>query len=256
MARAIGPALAGLLVLAGAPVGADPDRAEASPARPSAPDPLGTDPHYTPVGFFDVHVCNWPGEPLFFLVLFATEHFAEVLEVEVRGPDGGLLARLDGEGARRVARAGRPEKRVYIRHVPVGPAAPDGWYTATTRLRDGGRVTARDYVIVTALARATGLHPGAEEPPVPLPAQLTWQPVPGARFYQVAIRDRWEGERLVHESPLLAEPGYRVPAGVLQAGGRYAWKVHARDLNGHVLLGDFNHGSQSEWVALALEEAP
>ena len=30
----------------------------------------GVDKHYSKAGFFDIHVCNWPNQPLFFMALF------------------------------------------------------------------------------------------------------------------------------------------------------------------------------------------
>lgn len=46
-----------------------------------------------------------------------------------------------------------------------------------------------------------------------------------------------------HHAPAgLTEP-LLVPApGVLQSGAVYVWRIHARDSDGNVLLGDFNHG--------------
>lgn len=45
------------------------------------------DPHYTPTGFFDVHVCNWPEKPRFLMALFSTQYFDEVAKVPVFAPD-------------------------------------------------------------------------------------------------------------------------------------------------------------------------
>jgi len=41
----------------------------------------------------------------------------------------------------------------------------------------------------------------------------------------------------------VTEAKLNMPPGLLRHGGRYAWVIHARDSNGGVLLGDFNHGS-------------
>jgi hypothetical protein len=221
-----------------------------------AVESIAADPHYTPAGFFDIHVCHWPDRPLFFMTLFSTERFGEVSTVEVFGPDGAPLGALDPERFMRLERPGKPEKRVFIGQIDVPAGARDGWYTARVRLRDGQAVETRDYVVITALPRPADLVPGSGAVIESTPATLSWAPVPGARHYQVYVRDLWEGERLVHQSPLLSEPRYRLPAGVLLPGGHYAWKVHARDVDEHVLLGDFNHGSQSEWVEVSVPETP
>lgn len=49
------------------------------------------DPHYNDAGFFDIHVCNWPGRPLFLMPLFSTEHFSEVQQIEVMDPAGKTI---------------------------------------------------------------------------------------------------------------------------------------------------------------------
>ena len=43
-----------------------------------------------------------------------------------------------------------------------------------------------------------------------------------------------------------------LPAGLLEKGGYYSWIVHARDLNEHFMLGDFNHGSLSATVNFSI----
>lgn len=40
-------------------------------------------------------------------------------------------------------------------------------------------------------------------------------------------------------------PSLAPPQGVLQTGGVYVWRIHARNSDGNVLPGDFNHGSLS-----------
>jgi hypothetical protein len=49
-----------------------------------------------------------------------------------------------------------------------------------------------------------------------------------------------------HHTPAdLTEPLFVPAQGVLQSGGVYVWRIHARDSDGNVLLGNFNHGSLS-----------
>jgi hypothetical protein len=47
----------------------------------------------------------------------------------------------------------------------------------------------------------------------------------------------------VFKTPVIADTAVKLPAGVLEPGGMYGWRVNARDVNGHALLGDFNHGA-------------
>ena len=49
------------------------------------------DPHYTEVGFFDIHVCNWPDRPPFIMALFSTLDFENITKVSVHTPSGDLL---------------------------------------------------------------------------------------------------------------------------------------------------------------------
>lgn len=79
-------------------------------------------------------------------------------------------------------------------------------------------------------------------------AELAWLAVPGAAHYQVFIKDLWDDGKIIHSSELVTKPRLTLPPGVIKADGSYAWLVHARDVNNHVLLGDFNHGSLSREV--------
>lgn len=200
------------------------------------------DPHYTSVGFFDIHVCNWPGRPLFFMALFSTTHFQDVLGVRILGPDGSPLGELDLEKYRYVLTDDKREKRVFIKQFEIPGNAADGWYTAEIRTRDAGRIEARDYVIIHSIEVASGANPPGGAENVPMPSALTWEAIPGAKHYQVFLRDEWEA-RVILSSDVLDKPKLDLPAGLLQAGGEYTWRIHARDVNGNALLGDFNHGS-------------
>ena len=212
-------------------------------AQVSTPSSAG-DPHYTQAGFFDIHVCNWPDRPLFFMTLFSTERFADLRAVDVMRPDGKTLGSISLERFRLVKRSGRPEKRVFIAQLDVPPGAPEGWYSARATLKNGEQIEARDYVIIEAMQRVRNPHP-APNAEVPVPKILTWDPIPGAKHYQVFLRDKWDGDRLIHTSRLLNQPRLVLPSGLLQTDGYYSWRVHARDVNENVLLGDFNHGTLS-----------
>ena len=87
-----------------------------------------------------------------------------------------------------------------------------------------------------------------------VPEKLTWEPVPGAGFYQVFIRDLWNDSKLIHTSKLLTRPELELPPGLLQQGGYYSWIIHARDTNSHILLGDFNHGSLNKSATFLIGE--
>jgi hypothetical protein len=98
-------------------------------------------------------------------------------------------------------------------------------------------------VIIDRLARARprSIPDGAELSS--MPQSLDWTPVPGATHYQVFVRDLWDDSEIVLAPKLLDQPWIRFPEGLIEPGGAYTWQVHARDGNGHPLLGDFNHGS-------------
>jgi len=222
------------------------------PVRADTPDP--EDPHYGPAGFFDIHVCNWPDRPMFFMPLFSTERFSEVRSVEVLTPDGELLTELDLERYRTIKRDKKPDKRVFIRQLDVPEGAANGWYSARTTLGSGDVFVTRDYVILHKLPQAGGQVPAHEEELAEPPAKLAWDAVPGANFYQVFIRDLWNEDKLIYTSKLLTRPELVLPPDLLHKGGMYSWIIHARDTNSHILLGDFNHGSLNKAVTFVISE--
>jgi hypothetical protein len=206
------------------------------------------DPHYTEAGFFDIHVCHWPQRPMFYMVLFATTRFAEIRDVEVFFPDGRLLVRLDLDRYRLVRVPGKPDKRTFITQVDLPKDAPDGWYGARVCLHDGREYQTRDYVRIARLPQASGLTPASGDAPIARPKELRWDPVPGATHYQVFIKNLWDGDAGTFSSKLLTSPSLTLPADLLKPDGLYSWHVHARDVNEHPELGDFNHGSLSPEV--------
>lgn len=204
-----------------------------------------TDPHYTEIGFFDIHLCNWPDRPPFYMALFSSTQHQNIVGVRVYLPDGKPLAELDMTRYRTVALPGKPEKRVFITHLPIRDKTTDGWFRATVKTRDGREISAKDYVVHTLLpiVRETTPVDGSELPTPP--TELIWTPVPGAIYYAVTLRDVWDDNREIWTSEVVTTPRIPVPPGLLRKGGRYAWVIHARDSNGGLLLGDFNHGSLS-----------
>lgn len=208
-------------------------------------EPPQSDPHYTKVGFFDVHVCNWPGRPLFFLTLFSTERYNDVAAVDIFAPDGRPVGQLDMTRYRIWERKNKPDKHVFMKHLDIPDGHPDGWYSARVTMKDGSVYAARDYVVIHRLDIATGIQPADGAENVPAPKALTWSPIPGAKYYQVFVRDLWNGGDLILKSKLLSKPRLELPPDLVEPGGYYAWRIHARDVNGNALLGDFNHGSLS-----------
>jgi len=143
--------------------------------------PPGKDRHVTAVGFFDMHVCNWPERPLFFKALFSSIHYEQLRDIQVFTPDGQPLLRFDLAQFRTATRPGKPVKRVCLVDVPVPPGAQDGWYTAQIRTADGRVHLAMDRLEIRRMAQATGgVMPAHESMLAAPPRQLSWEPVPGA----------------------------------------------------------------------------
>lgn len=210
------------------------------------------DPHVTPAGFFDTHVCNWPDAPRFLMALFSTPRFDEVARVAVFAPDGRHVGDLDLNRFRAFKTPSGQAKRAFIAHFGLPDKRLDGWYRAEITLKDGNRSEARDYVIDHVMPQPTGTVPAPDASGVPVSTGLRWDPIPGARHYEVFLRDEWAGTQ-TFASGLLSEPRFVPPPGLLQPGGEYVWRIHARDSDGNVLLGDFNHGSLSREMRFTVE---
>ena len=202
-----------------------------------------TDPHYIKPGFFDVHYCHWSDRPDFFLVLFSTTKFSDVERIETFYPDGSSLGALDLDLYRVLERAGKPVKRVFMKNFPAGKDAPTGWYTAKVTMKDGTVHEARDFVYIISMDLAKNVSPPDKSENIAVPNRLSWDPVPGASYYRVFVWDMWDDRKQILDSHLITKPWFDVPTGLLKKGGWYQWSIHARDVNEHVLLGDFNHGS-------------
>ena len=202
------------------------------------------DPHYTAAGFFDIHVCNWPEEPRFLMALFSTARFDELAKVTVFAPDGKYVGDLDMARFRAFKTQSGQAKRAFIAHLDVPEKMVDGWYRADITLKDGSHFQARDYVIHYFMSQPTGTQPAPDATDVPASSELRWNPIAGARYYEVFLRDDWAWGEPFASGPL-TEPRFQPPKGLLQPGGSYLWRIHARDSDGNVLLGDFNHGSLS-----------
>jgi len=217
----------------------------------AVPDPA--DKHYNKIGFFDVHVCNWPNQPLFLMPLISTAFYDDIEKVDVFYPDGRQLAALDLSRFRTIEAKDAPKKQVFINQIGMPDDAVEGWYSAVITLKNGETYTASDYVVLSKLGRASGQNPAHEQTLGSLPEKLTWDPVPGANYYQVFIRDQWEDNKLIYTSKLLSAPELVLPPGLIEDGGYYSWLIHARDINEDIKLGDFNSGSMSTPVSFSVD---
>lgn len=222
----------------------------ASPVIVPPPEP---DPHYTAIGFFDVRVCQWPELPLFMQVLFSTTNFAVVRNVEILNSDGKLVGHLPLDKYRLIKQKDGSEKRVFMSPFPIPPGTKGGWYTGRITTTEGKVYLAKDLVDIKALPMARNLKPAKDVENIPAPSYLSWDPVPGASMYQVLVHDVWEGEQLIFRSPHLRENRVKLPDGLMRPGGYYMWRVHARDVDGDIQLGDFNHGSLTPFVRFSVK---
>ncbi|MCK5262510.1 MAG: hypothetical protein KAJ92_02440 [Gammaproteobacteria bacterium] len=205
------------------------------------------DTHYTASGFFDIHVCNWPDRAPFYMTLYSTFKFNEIKSVELKNAKGDKFAALDLSKFMVVNSDNKPEKRVFINQIVRPDDHSDGWFSAKITLADGTVHVAKDFIKHGLLPIASKLHPAHREQLADLPGTLSWPAVKGASYYQIFIKDKWDEDKLIFSSKLLSEPKVTLPEDLLEYGGFYSWRVHARDINEDVKLGDFNLGSLNAW---------
>jgi len=110
-------------------------------------------------------------------------------------------------------------------------------------MKDGTIYKAKDFVYIISMGLAKNVVPADGSKNIAVPKRLSWDPVPGAKYYKVFVWDLWGDGAPIFDSGLLQEPHVALPMGLIKWNGWYQWSVHARDVNEHVLLGDFNHGS-------------
>ena len=201
------------------------------------------DQHYNEAGFFDVHYCNWSDRPKFFLVLFSTQRFKEIRQIDTYYPDGSVLNRMDLSRYKLIKKKGKPTKRVFVSEIPVDANIAGGWFSAKISMHDGSIHQAGDFVYITAMPLAQNVVPKPRSENIPVPRRFSWDPVPGAKYYKVFVSDLWDDGRIIFDSGLLKTPYVDPPEGLIKKNGWYQWSIHARDVNEHVLFGDFNHGS-------------
>lgn len=214
---------------------------------------LNNDPHYNSLGFFDIHLCNWPERPNFFKILFSSEKYQDIESMSVYTPDDQLLANLDKKKFITLKRKNKPNKRVYIVDIDVPDFASTGWYKIDIKTDDGATYHAKDYIIMTRLEKISEMYPSGDEKEFDLPITLKWSPVAGSQYYQAFVRDVWT-EKLAFKSKLINTPEIKIPNDKLEPGGYYSWTVHSRDTNEHILLGDFHMGSMSKKTFFTVAE--
>lgn len=206
-------------------------------------DSFDTDLHYTPAGFFDVHVCNWPEKGVFYMLVFSTVKYDDIKHVDFFNVDGKRLGAVDWNAYRLHPKL--KDKRIYIINTGLTDSPKDGWFRASIQMKDGKTIPSKDYVIHGSMGFANNLAPMDGSVLNEAPSTFTWMPPAGSTHWVVTIRDVWDNDAVVYTSNALTKPTLTLPDGILKKGGVYAWRVHSRDGNGNILLGDFNHGSMS-----------
>lgn len=211
------------------------------------------DSHYTDSGFFDIHICNWPNRKPFYLALYSTRQFKALKSVDLLDTKGEKFASLDLSKYKVVNFEGKAEKRIYMTQIPRPVNYSDGWFSAKISLGDKVH-TAQDWLEHGVLPRAKNLQPANGEELTDLPKVLRWSAIEGAQYYMVFIKDIWGRDELIFTSDLLTETELVLPEDLLEYGGFYSWRVHARDINGDIKLGDFNIGSLTSWQQFTIAD--
>ena len=141
------------------------------------------DPHYTDIGFFDIHVCNWPDRPLFFLTLFSSTFFDQIQRVEIQGINGESIGELDMDKFRmwyvkdKKDKSKKLEKRAMMKFLDIPEGSEDGWYRAVITTKTGKQYLSKDYVVMYKMPIARGMNPAPGAENVPMLKQLTWNPL-------------------------------------------------------------------------------
>lgn len=211
------------------------------------------DSHYSKVGFFDIHVCNWPNRPLFFMTLFSTYKFNNILNIQIFSPNNKIIGELNLKKYRSIIDNKRKEKRVFIKQFEIPADANNGWYYTKVNLKNGTSIVSKDYVIIEKLQIASISSPDIKQELKLIPKSFILKQIKPAKFYQAFIHDSWDS-KLIYQSKLLSKPEIHLPKNLLKKGGIYSIQIHARDTNEHQLLGDFNHGSLTKKLDFTIAE--
>jgi len=222
-------------------------------SSPDTQSATSDDLHYSSVGFFDVHVCNWPNRPLFFMTLFSTYNFNDISNIQVFSPDNKIIGELNLKKYRLFIDKNKKEKRVFIKQFEIPANAKNGWYYTKVNLKNGTTIIPKDYVIIDKLKIAKISNPNLKKELKSIPKSFIFKKIKGAQYYQAFIHDNWDS-KLIYKSKLLNKPEIHIPDNLLKKGGLYSIQIHARDTNEHQLLGDFNHGSLTNKIEFSIAE--
>ena len=222
-------------------------------SSPDTQSATSDDSHYSSVGFFDIHVCNWPDRPLFFLAVFSTYNFNDISNIQVLSPDNKIIGEFNLKKYRLIIDKKKKEKRVFIKQLEIPANAKNGWYSTKVNLKNGTTIIPKDYVIIDKLAIAKISNPNIKKELKSIPKSFVLKKIAGAQYYQAFIRDTWDS-KLIYKSKLLNKPEIHIPDNLLEKGGFYSIQIHARDTNEHKLLGDFNHGSLTTKIEFSIAE--
>lgn len=209
--------------------------------------------HYSSAGFFDIHVCNWPDRPLFFMALFSTYNFNDISNILVFSPDNKIISELNLKQYRLFKDKNNKEKRVFINRFKIPAKAKNGWYYTKVNLKDGSTITAKDYVIIDKLNIAKISSPDIKKTLTTIPKSFILKKTKGVKYYHAFIRDSWDS-KLIYKTKLINKPEIHIPDNLLEKGGVYTIQIHSRDTNGHQLIGDFNHGSLTNKIEFSIAE--
>lgn len=222
-------------------------------SSPDTQSATSGDSHYSSVGFFDIHVCNWPDRPLFFLAVFSTYNFNDISNIQVLSPDNKIIGEFNLKKYRLLIDKKKKEKRVFIKQLEIPANAKNGWYYTKVNLKNGTTIIPKDYVIIDKLTIAKISNPNIKKELKSIPKSFVLKKIAGAQYYQAFIRDTWDS-KLIYKSKLLNKPEIHIPDNLLKKGGFYTIQIHARDTNEHQLLGDFNHGSLTKKIDFSIAE--
>ena len=209
------------------------------------------DSHYSSAGFFDIHVCNWPNRPLFFMALFSTYDFNDISNIQLFSPSDKIIGEFNLKKYRLVKDKKKKEKRVFIKQFEIPKNSKNGWYYTKVNLKNGTTIIPKDYVIIDKLEIPEVSTPNINKELTFIPKSFVLKKSMGAKFYQAFIRDTWDS-KLIYKSKLLNKPEIPIPNNLLKKGGLYSIQIHARDTNEHQLLGDFNHGSLTKKIEFSI----
>ena len=101
----------------------------------------------------------------------------------------------------------------------------EGIYTFIVTDFDGNTAQAIDELQVNIMPISENLNPTPDSIVATATPLITWDPVSGAARYRVRINDGWDGEVLL--SDFLTRTSYQVPAGALETGKTYSYRVEA-----------------------------